>query len=110
VRGEVVQVGHEVAVGEHPEMDVPVVRDDCDVEPERVIDGDKRPDVEELRTACVKRKLRAWNIGGDEVHDRLPGQLSPRRNHAAGESLERRRRPVGEVAQRVCRHRLPRTL
>jgi hypothetical protein len=62
-----IEVGHQVAVGEEPEMNAAVVRDDRKVEAERMVDRDQRPDVEELGAAGVERKLRAWDVGGDEV-------------------------------------------
>ena len=45
---EVVQVGHEVAVGEHPEMDAPVVRDDRHVHFGLLADRDLVPDLDDF--------------------------------------------------------------
>ena len=108
--GEVDQVGNQVPVGEQAEEDASVVRDDGDVQPQRVIDRDERPDLEELGAPCIERKLRSGDIRGHDVHDRLRRPLQLRCHGTAGQPLQGGGRPVRDVRQRARGNRCARTL
>jgi len=84
VAREVAEVWDQVAIREHPEEDIAVVRHDRDVEAERVVDRHERPDVDELGAARVEGELRSGDVGRDDVHDRLWRPLHLRGHEPAG--------------------------
>ena len=108
--GEVSQVGDQVPICKQAEEDASVVGDDRDVQPERVIDRDERPDLDELGAARIERELRSGDVRGHDVHDRLRRPLQLRCHGAAGQPLQGGGRPVGNVRERACGDRCARTL
>jgi hypothetical protein len=68
---EIVEVRYQVAISERAEEDAPVVRDDRDVQAERVIHGDERPHIDQLGASCIEGDLRTGNVRHDQVDHRL---------------------------------------
>ena len=103
---EIVEVRHQVAIGKDTEEDAAVVGDDRDVQAERVIDGDKRPHIDQLGASGVEGNLRTGDVRHHQVDHRLRRPAHLCGHQVAGEVLQRRGRPGRELRERLRGDRL----
>ena len=101
---EVIDVGHELAARDEPEVDVVEVRDHGDVESAVVEDRAERMDRDELGTREIERPRRTGHVRHDQVDDGPQALADPEPRVEAHRAREQRRGGrLGPVLQRRVR-------